>query len=248
MLFRSVQTEAAPIFSMDMMQHAASLQGIVGLEQELDKAVITFSDANGGEDKTTIINNPNSTSDYEIGSDLVKWIGYANIPQIYSIQGDDILAFNSLAIDNSTIVSIGVYAPVSGEYIFALDNNSIGNLQVLTLYDKETGRTTFLVDDSYIIYLEKGVYEGRFELRMQQRIVTNATTINEDMIVWIVGGVLNIDNIPLGADVYVYDAVGRIIDVVNSASETFRYDFSMRGVYNIVIRTANNMIVFKTIY
>ena len=68
------------------------------------KVVISLTDVNGGCDKTTIIDNPTSTTDYEIGSDLVKWIGYADLPQIYTIQGEDMLAFNSLAMDNSFVM------------------------------------------------------------------------------------------------------------------------------------------------
>ena len=212
------------------------------------RAVVTLISADGGEDRTTIINNPNATTDYEIGQDLVKWIGYANIPQIYTIQGEDILAFNSLAIDNSTVIPLGVYAHREGEYTFMLDEKSVGNVQDWMLYDNETGLTTCLADNFYSIYLEKGTYEGRFELRMQQRVTTNYDSATYDIVAWSGDRTFNIYNLPVNAEIYIYDAVGRIIDIIRPNSTSFSYDFSAHGVYNIVVRTADNHIVLKSIF
>ncbi len=212
------------------------------------RAVVTLISADGGEDRTTIINNPNATTDYEIGQDLVKWIGYANIPQIYTIQGEDILAFNSLAIDNSTVIPLGVYVHSDGEYTFMLDEKSVGNVQDWMLYDNETGVTICLADNSYSIYLEKGTYEGRFELRMQQRVITNYDSATYDIVAWSGDRTFNIYNLPVNAEVYIYDAVGRIIDIIRPNSTSFSYDFSAHGVYNIVVRTADNHIVLKSIF
>ena len=212
------------------------------------RAVVTLIGADGGEDRTTIINNPAATTDYEIGQDLVKWIGYANIPQIYTIQGEDILAFNSLAIDNSTVIPLGVYVHRDGEYTFMLDEKSVGNVQDWMLYDNETGVTTCLADNSYSIYLEKGTHEGRFELRMQQRVTTNYDSATYDIVAWAGDRTFNIYNLPVNAEVYIYDAVGRIIDIIRPNSTSFSYDFSAHGVYNIVVRTADNHIVLKSIF
>lgn len=212
------------------------------------RAVVTLIGADGGEDRTTIINNPAATTDYEIGYDLVKWIGYANIPQIYTIQGEDILAFNSLAIDNSTVIPLGVYAHREGEYTFMLDEKSVGNVQDWMLYDNETGVTTCLADNSYSIYLEKGTHEGRFELRMQQRVTTNYDSATYDIVAWAGDRTFNICNLPVNAEVYIYDAVGRIIDIIRPNSTSFSYDFFAHGVYNIVVRTADNHIVLKSIF
>lgn len=241
-----VQTEDENIeFTLGAQQNAAPMLRANGVT---NKAVVTLTDANGGADKTTIINNPSKTTDYEIGHDLTKLIGYAEIPQIYSLQGDEMLAFNSLAIDNSTVIPLGVYAHADGDYTFSLSEKSIGDLQGWELYDNETGKTTRLANEDLTIYLEQGTHEGRFEIRLQQRITTDCDNAMGDMTTWTANGTLNIDNMPADAVVYIYDAVGRMIYVATPNATTFNYNFVARGVYNIVVRSADNTVSFKTIY
>ena len=196
----------------------------------------------------SFINNPNNTTDYEIGHDLTKLIGYAEIPQIYSLQGDEMLAFNSLAIDNSTVIPLGVYAHADGDYTFALSEKSVGDLEGWELYDNETGKTTRLANEDLTVNLAQGTHEGRFEIRLQQRISTDCDNAMGDMTTWTANGTLNINNLPADAVVYIYDAVGRMVYVANNNSTTFNYTFAARGVYNIVVRTAENSVSFKTIY
>lgn len=244
-----VQTEDAPTFTISAQQNAAPklIDGRANYASQ-QKAVIAFADANGAKDQTTIINNQNATADYEIGHDLVKWIGYAAIPQIYSIQGDDILAFNSLAIDNATVIPLGVYAHADGEYTFSLDAKSVGDLQGWELYDNEEGKTIRLANETLTVYLGKGKHEGRFELRLQQRVATDCDTAMSNMQTWVENGKLNIDNMPVDARVYIYDAVGRMLYADNEVSESFSYDLPGRGVYSIVVSSAVETIAFKTIY
>ena len=244
-----MQTKVAPTFTISAPQNAAPrLTDGRANHASQQKAVIAFADANGGKDQTTIINNPNTTADYEIGHDLVKWIGYAAIPQIYSIQGDDILAFNSLAIDNATVIPLGVYAHADGEYTFSLDAKSVGDLQGWELYDNEEGKTIRLANETLTVYLEKGKHEGRFELRLQQRVATDCDSAMSSMQTWVENGKLNIDNMPVDARVYIYDAVGRMLYADNEVSASFSYDLPGRGVYSIVVSSAVETIAFKTIY
>lgn len=244
-----VQTEAENIeFTLGAQQNAAPRLDGRSNRASLHKAVVTLTDANGGADKTTIINNPSKTTDYEIGHDLTKLIGYAEIPQIYSLQGDEMLAFNSLAIDNSTVIPLGVYAHADGDYTFSLSEKSVGDLEGWELYDNETGKTTRLANEDLTVNLAQGTHEGRFEIRLQQRISTDCDNAMGDMTTWTANGTLNINNMPSDAVVYIYDAVGRMVYVANNNSTTFNYTFAARGVYNIVVRTAENSVSFKTIY
>lgn len=244
-----VQTDAENIeFTLGAQQNAAPRLDGRSNRASLHKAVVTLTDANGGADKTTIINNPSKTTDYEIGHDLTKLIGYAEIPQIYSLQGEEMLAFNSLAIDNSTVIPLGVYAHADGDYTFALSEKSVGDLEGWELYDNETGKTTRLANEDLTVNLAQGTHEGRFEIRLQQRITTDCDNAMGDMTTWTANGTLNINNLPADAVVYIYDAVGRMVYVANNNSTTFNYTFAARGVYNIVVRTAENSVSFKTIY
>ena len=243
--FVQVAENTAPKFTISTKSSSAPM---LRAKDVVAKATITLADANGGADETTIINNPTKTTDYEIGHDLVKWIGYAEIPQIYSLQGEEMLAFNSLAIDNSTVIPLGVYAHTDGGYTFRLSEKSIGDLEGWELYDNETGKTTRLAYEDFTIYLEQGTHEGRFEIRLQQRITTNCDNSMGDMMTWTANGTLNINNMPTDAVVYIYDAVGRMVHVATPNTNTFNYSFVARGVYNIVVRSADNTVSFKTIY
>lgn len=243
-----VQVTEAPTFTIEGVQTAASMfDGY--LEQVVQqKVVITLSDVNGNVDETTVINNPANTVDYEIGHDLVKWIGYSDILQIYSIEGDNKLAFNSRAIANSVVIPLGVYAHEDGEYRFSLNEKSEGDLQDWRLYDKEEDKVTGLANEDLIVYLKKGIYEERFELRLQQRVTTDRVNVLDSIVVWKEKGKLNIGNIPIDAKVYIYDILGRMVYMANATSTLLSYDFPFCGVYNIVVSSAKETIVYKIVY
>ncbi len=241
-----VQTESAPIFTVEADPVAVPMMCAKGI---LEKMVLTFSSADGvGCDKTTIINNPNSTIEYEIGRDLVKWIGYADIPQVYSVQGDDILAFNSMAVDNSMAIPLGVYVPADGEYVFAFDEKSVGDVCEWVFVDKELDTETFLGEEDYNIYLEKGKYEDRFELRKQQFVETGCSSEELDFDVWIENGTLFVDVWDDGVEVCVYDAVGRMIGWNRMVDGEMRFDCSERGVYLVVINRKSDLKTVKVVY
>ena len=241
-----VQTESAPIFTVEADPVAVPMMCAKGI---LEKMVLTFSSADGvGCDKTTIINNPNSTIEYEIGRDLVKWIGYADIPQVYSVQGDDILAFNSMAVDNSMAIPLGVYVPSDGEYVFAFDEKSVGDVCEWVFVDKELDTETFLGEEDYNIYIEKGKYEDRFELRKQQFVETGCSSEELDFDVWIENGTLFVDVWDVGVEVCVYDAVGRMIGWNRMVDGEMRFDCSERGVYLVVINRKSDLKTVKVVY
>ena len=171
-------------------------------------ATITLTDANDGMDKTTIINNPANTTDYEIGHDLVKWIGYAEIPQIYSIQGEDILAFNSLAMNNETIIPLGVYAHTDGVYEFKGD----GDCEVF-LYDKENGCEINIRDEVYKCSLNKGTHEDRFKVKMMKRTTTKTQTENKQNIkCFAQNGKICVLNMPENSELWVYNMEGKLVE------------------------------------
>lgn len=241
-----VQTDAENIeFTLGTQQNAAPMLRANGVT---NKAVITLTDANGGADKTTIINNPSKTTDYEIGHDLTKLIGYAEIPQIYSLQGDEMLAFNSLAIDNSTVIPLGVYAHTDGDYTFSLSDKSMGNLEGWKLYDSESGKAVALTEESLTVTLSKGTHEGRFSIRMEQGTTTDCECDMSNIVTYMNNGTFYIENMPAKAMVYIYDAVGRMIYATETTDTSFDYTFALRGVYNVVVCTEYNSIAYKTIY
>ena len=100
-------------------------------------------------DRTTIINHSQLTAEYEIGYDLKKWIGYAEHPQIYTIEKSLPLAYNAQNINAASVLTIGIYAPTEGEYKFSANENCPN----IYLTDKETNTITNLSQSDYTTHL-----------------------------------------------------------------------------------------------
>lgn len=191
-----------------------------------EKIVINVSN-NKYSDYTTVINNEKNTKNYEIGYDLKKWIGYADNPQIYTIENDIPLAFNSQNIDNTTKLSLGIYAPTKNEYTF----NSIQSYCDIFLTDKENNITINLSKQKYTIQLEQGIYNDRFEICFKN-ITSNEINFSQTKInFFIQNGLICFENIPHNAIIYIYDSAGKLINTSNSRY----YQLTIKGVYHIVI-------------
>ena len=147
------------------------------------------------------------------------------------------------------MIALGLYAHADGEYTFALDEKSVGDLQALMLYDNETGVATRLVDGSYTVTLAKGVHESRFEIRQQPRVATDCGAgVATEIELLVVEGRLTMNNIPEDATLYIYDAVGKMIYATNSVGATLDYTLATKGVYNIVVCSAVERVLLKAMY
>jgi hypothetical protein len=245
--FVQVDQDQAPTFTVNAETAPTAVPALKS-NKIIAKVTIVLTDAQGKSDKTTIINDQSKSEAYEIGNDLIKWIGYGSIPQIYSIQGDDKLAYNALAIDNETIIPIGIYAYTEGYYTFSLDNKSIGELQDWELYDAESDKAISLTNSSYTVALEAGEEENRFMLRIKNKVTTECDCDMSNIVTYKDGGTIHFENLPNESDIYIYDSVGRMIHKTHNIGTTFAYTLSLRGIYNIVIRTEYNIATFKNIH
>ena len=237
-----VQTTTAPVFEINNTQHAPA-----SFESINDKITILIADTNSLSDQTTIINNPNSTTDYEIGLDLAKWIGHAQIPQIYSIQNEVLLAFNSQSINTSTSFPLGIYIPKSQEYKFSITNYSLSSFNIY-LHDYATQTTTDLSTNGYTLHLDSGTYNNRFELRFNQHITTNSYIEKENISIYQNNESLHIEDLPDKSIVYIYDAVGRLIFQSPNNITFLNYNFTSKGIYIVTIQTNNSTSSFKISY
>ena len=235
-----VQTTSAPTFNINNQQSAPVLSEPIN-----DKITILLSDTNSRSDHTTIINNPHTTTEYEIGHDLIKWIGYAQIPQIYSIQNNELLAFNSQPINNSTTIPLGIYIPNSNEYTFTINKHSLPSFNV-NLYDNLTQTTTNLNNNIYTLHLDSGTYHNRFELRFNQPITNNTYIEKENIIITQNNATLQIENLPNDAIIYIYNAIGHLIFQSPNNITSLNYNFTYNGIYIITIQTTNSIFTFKT--
>ena len=188
---------------------------------------ISITNSTNKSDHTTIINNNDCTAEYEIGSDLKKWIGYADIPQIYTIDNEIPLAYNSQKINHSTILSLGVYSPTEGEYTFTANKNYPN----VYLIDKQNDITTNLAQSNYTTYLSQGIHNNRFEISFPKSTSTNLNIHNTKIEYFTQNGMVYITNLPQNAIIYVYDCNGKMID----KTVFDHYALPAKGLYHIII-------------
>lgn len=178
-------------------------------------------------DRTSIFNNNQLTADYEIGNDLKKWIGYAESPQIYTIENDIPLAYNVQKIDETSILKIGIYAPTEGEYTFAANENC----QDIHLIDNETNTTTNLAQSDYTAHLTEGTNNDRFNIYFQKTTSTQLITNNTKIEYFVQNGTIWIKNLPPNSYIYIYDCTGKIV----GKSILDHYCLPYKGLYHIII-------------
>jgi hypothetical protein len=230
----------APIFSPSDRSNAPMLRE---KENNINNKIIVdirYIEDEELNDKTTIINNVALTAEYEIGHDLQKMIGYAEQPQIYTIEECGILAFNAQDVSSRMSIRLGVYAPVDGEYV--IGGEAWGDMANVMLYDNETYRSTSLIIPQ-TIYLEKGVHDERFEIRVQN-VPTGTDNQMDNIEVVVVNGKLVVENMPENSNLYIYDMNGKLVHQQRTDT-AIDYEFYAQGIYNITIYTDNNK-VFNT--
>ena len=192
-----------------------------------DIITISITNSTNKSDHTTIIDNNECTAKYEIGHDLKKWIGYADIPQIYTIENEIPLAYNSQKINHPTSLSLGVYAPTEDEYTFTANQNSTD----IYLIDKQTNITTNLTQSNYTTYLSQGNHNNRFEISFPKSTSTDLSNHNTKIEYFTQKGTVYITNLPQNTTIYIYDCNGKMID-----KTTYNhYTLPAKGLYHIII-------------
>ena len=144
-------------------------------DEELDQDASIFVgvtlSGNGQSDETYLRIRPDFTSEYQLGYDLQKFTTfYTERPQIYMKTPSYQLAFQAVSdsVAKNTWLPVGVYIRDAGTYTFALnENNPIDEVEAVYLYDKTTGTTTNLLNESYTITTNNQVYSNkRFSLNV----------------------------------------------------------------------------------
>ena len=188
---------------------------------------LTIVNKTNKKDHTSIINHSECSAKYEIGHDLRKWIGYADYPQIYTIENEIPLAFNSQKINESTTLSLGIYSPTDDEYTFTVNKNCPD----LYLIDKETNKTTNLTQSDYTINLSQGTNNERFQIYFPKITSTQLPFNNTKTEYFVENGTVYITNLLQNATMYIYDYTGKMIDITTSNY----YTLPSKGLYHIII-------------
>ena len=208
---------------------------------------LTLSNATGS-DATTVIVDDDKTTDYEIGADLEKMLGYAALPQFYSLKSSTRLAFNALpSASASGAVPLGFYAPASDTYTIAMNTTQAQNLEGVYLTDNVTGTVTNLLLGDYSFTSGRTLNDARFSLAVVRSVTAVDNVLLEAVTPVVHRRTLRIDNAPVGSLVRVYDTLGREVVSEQIDAETVVYQLQMPGVYHVQIITKDSKSVYKVV-
>ena len=127
-------------------------------------------------DKTRFVLNPNAKMDYEPECDASKFFSMDDaVPQIYTIQNNEMLAINERPADNG-IVQVGIKVAVDGTYTISAPRNQF---QSIILFDRVTSIQTDLAQNSYTFSASAGSNDNRFELCLVGITITGIDELNE---------------------------------------------------------------------
>lgn len=208
---------------------------------EIDNMLeLSVSNSEDKQDRCVITTNDNSTFDYEIGVDLTKFIGYGNIPQIYTDIDDVKYAFNSVISDECITVPVGIYAPVRDIYTIKALAVGMNNYEVIHLIDNTTGTKHNLKQGTYQVELAAGEHADRFQLYISKKgtSVSNHQADNTPY-VYTRNGVLKIERLPYCSTVYICTSSGHVIYQNHFETENLEYHLPYKGVYIIKIIPRN---------
>ena len=205
----------------------------------------------GQTDNTGVWVDERYTTNYEIAADLTKMYATGTKPQLYTWANNQRMAYNALPDNAATYVPLGLYAPVAGNYLIAI-NQRVSRLQgaesVELLYNNAVV-ANLLVQD-YILTANQGENSG-YALRVHRKAQVSTATdnISGSTITLIANdGYISLTGVPTDAKVNIYDMLGRLIATQNADGQTvINMPMIPQGVYNIVINSTNGHQTMKTI-
>ncbi len=108
-------------------------------------------------------------SDFDMGSDGVKWMASQNAQIYASRNGGRYSLLSAISIDAEQ--SIGVSVPETGEYSICIPEDCDANeYETVWLKDKETGKAVDLKDGSYQFYAaQAGEMNNRFNISFNRK-------------------------------------------------------------------------------
>ena len=108
-------------------------------------------------------------SDFDLGSDGVKWMASLNVQIYASRNGGRYSLLSAISIDAEQ--SIGVSLPETGEYTISIPEDcDASEYETVWLKDKETGKAVDLKDGSYPFYAaQAGEMNNRFNISFNRK-------------------------------------------------------------------------------
>ena len=119
-------------------------------------------------DKTRVIFNDDNKMTYETGRDANKFMSMANVPQIYTIDAQNVKYSINARPNGNRQVRVGYVASSDGNYTIAAERMDCS----MALKDNQTGTIHQLDEKPYTFYSEAGTFDNRFTLMSGMNITS----------------------------------------------------------------------------
>lgn len=192
------------------------------------------------------------TAAYEIGDDLLKMYAAQDKPQLY-INDAMLGKMAYLAVPDAVArnIQLGLYLPQAGNYTLSLNaaTSDISGAEAVYLLYHNAVVANLLNSDYTISADQKGTIEGYgLDIRRTSQVLTEDIYTNSDNpVILCRDGILYLDNIAAGAEVYIYDVLGRLLLNTTAQGGIIQIPATQKGVYTILLRTAEGQRVLKTL-
>ena len=211
----------------------------------------------GESDKTSLVIDNRYTDEYEMNADFFKWFGdyyrYYTKPVVYTIGADkQQRAFNAINEEQAAQpISMGTYTAQNGTYSFSLDRRSdLSRVKEVWLHDATEGAYINLMQENYSFSAGRTDGSGRFTLSvtLHPKSPTDLTegdtgaayATTEHRTIYV-------NNLPEQAEVWVYDAVGRLLANERTSSYQRSYKVGQAGVYFVRVNSPAGVQTLQTI-
>lgn len=202
-------------------------------------------------DNTGVLVSDRFSADYEIGDDLTKMYAAAGKPQLYTMAGNEKMAYNALPDGLAHNLPLGIYVPKAGEYTLSLNRHAsrLENAEAVYLLHSGIIVADLLLSDYTILATAKGEQTGyMLDIRRATKVVTGTEQIATDEPYAIMrDGQLTIGNLPTASDVAIYDALGRLVWSEQQATTPVVADLPQTGVYMVLITSGEQQYVLKSL-
>ena len=226
-------------------------------EQEPVIVRVEVANTKGESDKTTLIIDDRFTNEYEMNGDFFKWFGdyyrrYTK-PVLYSMGADHgKRAFNALSEQLAAQpVALGMFAAQAGDYTFSLTRKrcDLSRVEEVWLYDATTATYTNLMQQDYTFTTAKTEGEGRFYLsvKMKQKTPTAVENVNGNLSLVAHQQTLVLSGLPAEAQVWVYDATGKLLHSEHTTAYQRIYPVQQAGVYFVSVKGQGDAQTLSTI-
>lgn len=218
---------------------------------------------NGEKDNTTLLISNEFTDDYDMMDDLIKMRGsyynYYQNPVLASRNNSGEMAFNALPDSSAAVIGVPLnyYAYQAGTYTFATDSRyDLEEVKSAMLFDATTQQYYDLLTENHSFSLAKGDNNARFKLYV--RVERKKPQITTDVDNLLVDGQLSLialdktlvlSGLTDAADIYVYDATGKLIrsDLSASGGGIWRTNVPAQGVYFVRVNSTTSQQTLRTV-